>query len=184
MSWYCALSLTFLSFSMSWALLSVTLCMLLTACCAVPLAEETAVVTLLMLVVVSLAACEIRPEPFSKAVLALEVKVLRPFCAVLMAVAVFARPLPALLRPAARRSLRRADALLRHVGERASRSSMVERMRLTFFWVLSSSAVVSLTKELVLPLMVSFAEFTALVSTSLTVETKVLLTVRSTVVAP
>ena len=57
-------------------------------------------------------------------------------------------------------------------------------MRLTFFWVLSSSAVVSLTKELVLPLMVSFAEFTALVSTSLAVETKVLLTVRSTVVAP
>ena len=96
MSWYCALSLTFLSFSMSRALLSVTLCMLLTACCAVPLADETAVVTLLMLVVVSLAACEIRPEPFSKAVLALEVKVLRPFCAVPMAVAVFARPLPAL----------------------------------------------------------------------------------------
>ena len=96
MSWYCVLSLTFLSFSMSWALRSVTLCMLLTACCAAPLAEETAVVTLLMLVVVSLAACEIRPEPFSKAVLALEVKVLRPFCAVLMAVAVFAKPLPAL----------------------------------------------------------------------------------------
>ena len=56
--------------------------------------------------------------------------------------------------------------------------------RLTFFWVLSSSAVVSLTKELVLPLMVSFAEFTALVSTSLAVETKVLLTGRATVGAP
>ena len=37
---------------------------------------------------------------------------------------------------------------------------------------------------LVLPLMVLLAELTALTSTSLTVETKVLLTVRSTTVAP
>ena len=54
----------------------------------------------------------------------------------------------------------------------------------TFRLVLSSSPMVSLAMALVLPLMVPLAELTALTSTSLTVETKVLLTVRSTTVAP
>ncbi len=184
--WYCALSLMFLSFSMSLALPSVTLCMPLTACCAEPLAVETAVETLLMLAVESFVTWAMSVEPFSNALFALEVNVLRLFCASPMAVEVWASPWPAFAAAVCTLlSAWRADCVCRGTSASfASRSLMVDRMVVMLSRVVFSSLMASFATFPALPARLPLAEFTALVSTSLTVETKVLLTVRSTVVAP
>ena len=184
--WYCALSLADLSFSSSFALLSVMFCMPVTACCADPLAADTADEIWLMLAVDCAVAWETSPDPVSSALLALDESVLSWVCAVPMAVDAPASPLPALAAASCTsfRALRAAFVCCGTLANWVSRSAIAERIVPTFRLVLSSSPMVSLAMALVLPLMVPLAELTALTSTSLTVETKVLLTVRSTTVAP
>ena len=139
-----------------------------------------------MLAVDCAVAWETSPDPVSSALLALDESVLSWVCAVPMAVDAPASPLPALAAASCTsfRALRAAFVCCGTLANWVSRSAIAERIVPTFRLVLSSSPMVSLAMVLVLPLMVPLAELTALTSTSLTVETKELLTVRSTTVAP
>ena len=184
--WYCALSLADLSLSMSFALLSVTLCMPVTACCAEPLAAATTDEIWLMLAVDWAAAWETSPEPVSSALPAAEEKVLMRFCAMPIALDVLARPLPALAAASCTSfmELRAAWVCCGTLASCLSRSEMTERIVPTLRLVLSSSLMASPAMEWTSPLVAPLAVLMALTSVSLTVDTKVLLTVRSTVVAP
>ena len=71
-------------------------CMPVTACCADPLAADTADEIWLMLAVDCAVAWETSPDPVSSALLALDESVLSWVCAVPMAVDAPASPLPAL----------------------------------------------------------------------------------------
>ena len=168
------------------AVLSFTVCRVLTALPAVALALESPVVTVLMVVVACCMDWVSSAVPWSSPVDVVVAKSLMPFCAVVMSVEVAVR-----LLPASTVACCRLDSDCRAALVVAGVSSMVlmivaslPRAEAMVLCASSSDCTVLVCMVPAVVEMVSLRVFRASESTSLTVETKVLFTWVSTVPAP